>query len=91
MMPEMWNTILSAVLIILIGAVGWLTRTVIWSAGEIKKINAVLRITEVNEEIDTVHKRVSRLGEKVSEVAGKMQSIERTTDLINQHLMSGNK
>lgn len=91
MTPEMWNTILTGVVLIIIGAVGWMARTVIWTAGEVKKLNAVLNIAELNEEIDTVHKRVSRLGEKVSKVDGQLKAVENLTGQINQHLMSAGR
>ena len=87
MTPEMWNTVLSIGLLSVIGAVGWLAKTVIYNASEIKKINALLNVSDLLEEIDTVHSRVSKLTENVAALKGELKAIERQTTMINQHLM----
>lgn len=94
MTPEMWNTILSAVLFTLIGAVGWMAKSVITTSREVAKhakdienLKDLVDTDKLDASINTVHKRVTACSREVAKLAGKLTSIETQTQMINQHLL----
>lgn len=86
MPTETWNSILTVVLLSVMGSVAWLWRMVIDNSNQIGAINAALDLPAMKKDLDAVHSRITKLNGEFSQVEGKLKAIDisRLAESVNK-------
>ena len=75
MPAEAWNTILSVVLLSVMGSVAWLWQKVIDHGQQISAINEALDLPAIKADVEAVHSRVTKVAGEVSNLEGQLKAI----------------
>ena len=86
MPTETWNTILTVVLLSVMGSVAWLWRLVIDNSKQIGAINSALDLPGMKRDLDAIHSRITKLNGEFSRVEGKLKAIDisRLSESVNK-------
>ncbi len=91
MPSELWNTLLSAAIGVVILLIGWLARTVIGNRRDIDTIMAAVDSNRIQADIGVLHKRMTDCSNHLAKLQGQLGPLEKQLSLINQYLMERGK